>query len=128
VDESAAGLIADLNNAGVFSTGAKGRVLDGIGLVQNRLKVQGDGKPRLTIDPGCVNFINEIESYVWKPEKDVPEKENDHSLDGYRYLLDYLHEGTGAFGSTTDLTSSPSSRQDSGLGFERISSRRGNFF
>jgi len=93
VDESAAGLIADLNNAGVSSEGAKGRVLDGINYVQNRLKVQPDGKPRYTIDPKCVNHINEFESYVWKPDKDVPEKENDHSLDAYRYLLDYLHDG-----------------------------------
>lgn len=88
VDESAAGLIADLQAAGVRAVGGKGRVLDGIATVQNRLKVQGDGLPRYTIDPGCTEHINEFESYVWKPEKDVPEKEFDHSLDAYRYLQD----------------------------------------
>lgn len=108
VDESAAGLISDLNNAGVSSAGAKGRVLDGINYVQNRLKVHGDGRPRYTVDPSCVNHINEFESYVWKPEKDVPEKENDHSLDAYRYLLDYLHDGQ------TGLTSADSLRVGQG--------------
>lgn len=95
VDESAAGLIADLNNAGVTAVGAKGRVLDGINLLQNRLKVQLDNRPRYSVDPICVNHINEFESYVWKPDEDVPEKENDHSLDSVRYLLDHLHDGQG---------------------------------
>ena len=86
VDESAAGLIADLANNNVPARAAKGRVLDGIQKVQDRLKVQGDGKPRLTVDPSCINTINEFESYVWKPERDEPVKENDHALDALRYL------------------------------------------
>lgn len=93
VDESAAGLIADLQNNGVPAQGAKGRVLDGIQHVQDRLKVQTDGRARLTIDPSCVNTINEFESYVWKQtaagmSKDEPLKENDHALDAIRYLDD----------------------------------------
>ncbi len=103
VDESAAGLIADLNNAGVSSAGAKGRVLDGINYVQNRLKIQGDGRPRFTIDPSCINLVNEMESYVWRPEKDVPLKENDHACDAYRYLLDYLHDGQTGLTSPASL-------------------------
>lgn len=120
VDEAAAGLIADLNNAQVYSTGAKGRVLDGINLVQNRLKIQKDGKPRYTVDPSCVNHINEFESYVWndKSAKDTPTKENDHSMDAYRYLLDFLHEGTGAFGSSKELTSRGTTGEN--LGVKRI--------
>lgn len=90
VDAAAAGLIADLVNNGVPARAAKGRVLDGIQAVQNRLKVQGDKRPRLTIDPSCVNTINDFESYVWKPEKDEPVKENDHAPDAYRYLLDLI--------------------------------------
>lgn len=90
VDESAAGLIADLRNVGVGAVGGKGRVLDGIQRLQNRLEVQGDGRPRLTIDPSCVNLVNEMESYVWRPEKDVPVKENDHAVDALRYLSDAL--------------------------------------
>lgn len=93
VDESAAGLIADMQNNGIPATSAKGRVLDGIQKVQDRLKLQGDGKPRLTVDPSCVNLINEFESYVWKKAKDgmgkdEPVKENDHALDAVRYLED----------------------------------------
>lgn len=90
VDEAAAGLIADLLNRSVPASAAKGRVLDGIQAIQNRLKVQGDGRPRLTVDPGCVNTINEFESYVWKPGKDEPVKENDHTMDALRYLNDLL--------------------------------------
>lgn len=86
VDAAAAGLIADLRDAGIPAKAAKGRVLDGITKVQARLKVQGDGKPRLTLEHDCVNVINEFESYVWKPEKDEPVKENDHAMDTLRYL------------------------------------------
>ena len=93
VDAAAAGLIADMRNEGLPAVGAKGRVLDGIGLVQSRLMVQGDGRPRLTVDPSCVNTINEFESYAWKPEKDEPAKENDHALDALRYLLTKMDAG-----------------------------------
>jgi PBSX family phage terminase large subunit len=92
VDEAAAGLIADLRNNGINAVGAKGRVLDGIQLMQDRLKVQGDGLPRETVDPSCINHINEYESYVWKKQsaggfvKDEPDKKDDHSMDARRYL------------------------------------------
>jgi phage terminase large subunit len=95
VDESAAGLIASLQARGVHAVGAKGRVLDGINCVQNLLKVRGDGRPRLTVDPGCVNTVNEFESYVWEPDrsKDTPVKEFDHCLDSLRYLQVVLGGG-----------------------------------
>lgn len=91
VDAAAAGLIAELRNVGLNAIGHKGRVLDGISIVQSLLKVQGDGLPRLTIDPSCVNTINEFESYVWKPGKDEPTKENDHAMDAIRYLSHWLY-------------------------------------
>jgi PBSX family phage terminase large subunit len=87
VDAAAAGLIADLNDAGIYAVPRKGRVLDGITSMQAMLKVQGDKRPRLTVDPGCVNVINEFESYVWKDGKDEPVKENDHALDACRYFV-----------------------------------------
>lgn len=98
VDANAAGLIADLVNAGVPAEGGKGRVLDGISKIQDMLKVQGDGKPRLTVDPSCVETINEFESYIWKSGisgsmKDEPVKEYDHSLDSLRYLADVIGVG-----------------------------------
>ena len=92
VDAAAAGLIADLVDSGIPAEPHKGRVLDGITLVQQYLKVQGDGKPRLTVDPSCVNLINEFESYVWKSGKDEPVKENDHALDALRYLINAVHQ------------------------------------
>ena len=94
VDAAAAGLIADLNNEGLPAQAFKGRVLDGITTVQDYLKVQNDGKPRLTVDPACVETINEFESYVWKPEKDEPMKENDHAMDALRYGVFHLAGGT----------------------------------
>jgi PBSX family phage terminase large subunit len=87
VDAAAAGLIADLRNRNIPAYPHKGRVLDGISAVQNLLAVQGDGKPRLTVDPGCVNTINEFESYIWREGKDEPIKENDHAMDALRYLV-----------------------------------------
>lgn len=116
VDEAAAGLIADLRERGLNAQGAKGRtpdstgkhiILDGIAAIQNRLKVSGDGKPRLTIDPSCVEVINEFESYVWKPEKDEPIKENDHAMDALRYYVAKKMNQTG-FASATGFSGSSS--------------------
>ena len=96
VDAAAAGMIADLINRNVPAQAAKGRVLDGIQIIQNRLTVAGDGRPRLTIDPSCQNTINEFESYIWKPEKDEPVKEFDHAMDAIRYFGNRF-ESTGVF-------------------------------
>lgn len=87
VDEAAAGLIAEMLNNSIPCEGSKGRVLDGIQAVQDILKIAGDGSPRLTVDPSCVNTINNFESYVWKPGKDEPQKEHDHALDALRYTV-----------------------------------------
>lgn len=93
VDAAAAGLIADLANNDIPAEPHKGRVLDGISLVQNYLRVQDDGFPRLTVDPSCVNTINEFESYTWKPLKDEPNKDNDHAMDAIRYLVVARNQG-----------------------------------
>jgi PBSX family phage terminase large subunit len=94
VDEAAAGLIADLRNNGIPAEPAKGKVFAGITGIQDRLKVQEDDKPRLTVEPDCINVINEFESYAWKKPtstgviKDEPQKENDHAMDALRYFQD----------------------------------------
>ena len=98
VDAQAADLIAELVAAGVNATAGKGRIKNGISLIQDRLKVRGDGLSRLTIDPSCQELINEMESYHYKPGSDDPEKEFDHGPDALRYLQDVLGEGTGAAG------------------------------
>ncbi len=92
VDPSAAGLIAEMRAAGLPVFEANNAVNDGIQAVKAALKVQGDGKPRLTIDPSCVNTINEFESYIWAKDKsgqatDKPEKHDDHAMDAGRYAL-----------------------------------------
>ena len=86
VDDAAAGLTADLVAHGMQAAPAnKGRVMDGIRLVQDMLAVQGDGRPRLTVAPECVETINEFESYVCAPGKDAPAKAADHAMDCLRY-------------------------------------------
>jgi phage terminase large subunit-like protein len=88
VDSSAAGLIAAMCAVGLPALWHKGRVQDGISKVQNLLAIAGDGKPRLTIDPSCVQTIAEAESYCWKEGRDEPEKQNDHAWDTIRYIVD----------------------------------------
>jgi phage terminase large subunit len=90
VDPSAAGLIAEMRKAGLPVSEANNAVNDGIQSVKAMLKVQGDGRPRLTVEPACVNAINEFESYVWAKDKagnptDKPEKHDDHAMDAGRY-------------------------------------------
>lgn len=99
VDEARPDVVADLNDAGVYARGGKGRVEAGIYKIMDRLAVAGDGKPRLTVDPRCVETINEFESYVWKEgkSKEVPVDKDNHALDALRYLQEVEGEPTGAF-------------------------------
>ena len=91
VDESAAGLIADLKNEGLDAVGGKGRVLDRIYAIQDDLALQLDKRPRLTFDPSCVETINDFESYRWHPLREEPIKEDDDGPDALGY--DYDNEG-----------------------------------
>jgi phage terminase large subunit len=103
VDNAVPELIVQLKAAGMPAIGAKGKILDGIGMIRDRLGVQKDGRPRYTVDPSCVEHINEFESYIHKPDSDVPQKEFDHSLDALRYLNDALAEPKGSFKSTEGI-------------------------
>lgn len=91
VDPSAAGLIAEMREAGLAVAPADHRVMDGIQRVKARLPVAGDGRPRLTVAPQCVNTLAEFESYVWREGRagmrDEPEKANDHAMDALRYVM-----------------------------------------
>lgn len=94
VDPSAAGLIGTLREAGINVQAANNKVIDGIHSVKNRLVVQDDGRPRLTVNPTCTNLIREMESYQWKSKKiggsnvkDEPIKEFDHAVDALRYAI-----------------------------------------
>jgi phage terminase large subunit len=110
VDEAAASLVELLKQRGCHAMGGKGKILDGIYLLQNRMNpVPTDvtaefphGRPRLTFDPDCKNTINELESHVWKPEKDIPLDKDNHSIASLRYLEDVVGN-TGAFTSSSTI-------------------------
>lgn len=96
---------ATLEENGIITTAADKAVSTGIEEVQERLKVQADGKPRLYILrdslvetdvslterhlPTCTE--EEFAGYVWndKARKEEPVKENDHGMDMTRYSAMY---------------------------------------
>jgi phage terminase large subunit len=97
---------ATLARHGIPTLKADKNVSAGIQAVQSRLKVQGNGKPRLYVVRGCrVTLDNtlkeagkptclqeEFGGYVWsnKSTKEQPVKENDHALDALRYAIMYI--------------------------------------
>lgn len=106
VDPAAAELAAEMRDAGLPVPGKLRKdVFDGIQKVQQRLAVQGDGRPRLTIDPRCVSVAHEFATYEWRTRPgagkaddaeriDEPRKESDHHMDAIRYLVLYLDRET----------------------------------
>ena len=104
----------------------------GIQAVQARLRVQGDGKPRLFIfrdalverDPDLVRdrkplcTAQELPLYVWQPPKldgqvkEMPIDVNDHGCDALRYAVMFVDAG-----SANSLTVSRITDDDSGNAF-----------
>jgi len=129
VDEAAASLIAGLKGAGLNAVAGKGGIIDGIRGIQDRLGKAADGKPRLTVDPSCVETINEFESYTYKEGTDKPVDAFNHSMGSLRYLQDALTE-PGSFRSTEgirvgsggsqEFTPDFLSADDLDLGLERL--------
>jgi hypothetical protein len=94
---------------GMGTVGALKSKRRGIQVVESRLKVQEDGKPRLLLVPGAlveldqalkdagkpVCTADEFGSYVWpagksgKEASEEPVKENDHGMDDVRYVCAY---------------------------------------
>ena len=91
---------------GLGTSKAHKTVKDGVQAVQSRLKVQGDGRPRLYIVRNAVVEIDkeleaaklplcteqEITGYVWpegvKPDqRENPVKQDDHGCDAMRYMV-----------------------------------------
>ena len=81
VDPSARAFITDLARLGYPAYRANNDVTYGIQAVQALLDAG------LTVDPACVNLIDEFESYHYPDNgaKDSPVKELDHALDALRY-------------------------------------------
>lgn len=98
---------ATMQRHGVSTTAAIKDVSPGIQAVKARLKVQGDGKPRLYFVRGALVEVDpaleaekkptcteeEIPGYAWqkyqdgKPNKEQPIKVNDHGCDTTRYIV-----------------------------------------
>jgi hypothetical protein len=105
--------ISQFQGAGIPAIKAKNDISPGVSLMQARLKVAGDGRPRMYIyeyslqerdesrdekhAPVC--FEQEIDGYVWpqakdgQPVKEVPVKVNDHAMDASRYATMYQDGG-----------------------------------
>ncbi|NIV30647.1 MAG: PBSX family phage terminase large subunit [Anaerolineae bacterium] len=97
---------ATLEENRIYTDMADKRVMPGIQAVQERLKVQGDGKPRLFVMRGAlverdwrledekrpISTLEEFSAYVWndKVTKDEPTKVDDHGMDAMRYAVMYL--------------------------------------
>lgn len=101
VDPSAAKLRAALAIKGLPVRESNNDVFGGIQACQERLVIGKDMLPRITIDPSCKYFIEEIESYVWSEQrdgslKDQPKKTNDHAMDEWRYVNLHVKETSGS--------------------------------
>jgi phage terminase large subunit len=108
---------ATLREYGLNTIAAKKDISIGIQAVQERLKVQGDGKPRLyVVEDACVEYDrdlyreypgdlhpccteHEFPMYAWpeskdgKAEKEVPIDVHNHGMDATRYMVMYLEYG-----------------------------------
>ena len=101
VDPSAAELIEFFKRAGLNAVPADND-MGHIDTVRQRFEKAADGRPRLTMDPCCVNLQRELESYQWalvkagsEQTKDVPRKEDDHMPDLLRYSVSYADSRSG---------------------------------
>jgi phage terminase large subunit len=92
VDPSAAGLIASMRGAGLPVIDANNARQDGVQAVRNRLKIAGDGRPRLTVSNLCSNTIREAETWetVDRVGKEEFSKTGDHACDAARYACMYF--------------------------------------
>ncbi len=95
-----------LKENGIANVAAKKDVLQGIGKVQDRFKIQADGRPRifflrdslvevdqsLKLEHLPYATAQEIDGYIWKDNarKEEPVKESDHGMDAMRYMIMYL--------------------------------------
>ncbi len=104
---------ATLQRHGIGTVAARKDVAPGLEVVRARLRVAGDGKPRLFILADALvapdaalrsagrptSTLNEFDCYVWpkardgKLIKEVPVKVDDHGMDAMRYGMMYLDAG-----------------------------------
>lgn len=90
LDPSAASFRAELRNRGYRVKDADNEVLDGIRLTATLI-----GRRILKANRRCVNFLREMQSYVWDPKptdkgNEKPLKKDDHAPDAIRYRVKTL--------------------------------------
>lgn len=113
VDHDAEGRAVLERELGMITTSADKKVSEGIQAVQARMRVTGDGRPRILFLRDAVvsrdmeleaakkpcSTLEEITGYVWDPgtarsgPKEQPLKINDHGMDASRYLVMHVDEG-----------------------------------
>lgn len=105
-DHDAEGRAVFERYTGLHTKAADKNVQAGIQAVQARLRLAGDGKPRLMImrdackkrDPMLIearkpaSTAEEVTGYVWndKAKKEEPFKQDDHGMDALRYMVAHL--------------------------------------
>lgn len=73
-------------------------VRQGIDAVMDRLRIRGDGRPRLKLFRGrCPNLERELGLYRWDPSRrdEAPVKKDDHAPDMLRYMVVGIDRYTG---------------------------------
>lgn len=112
---------ATLEEHGIYTIAAKKEVTVGIEKVQERLKIQADGRPRLYVvsdalveldqtlkdayKPTCT--LEEFPGYVYptarqgKNADEKPVKEDDHGMDDTRYMIAHIDMGLASPASET---------------------------
>lgn len=100
VDTENAAFRQSLTYNGIYNDGADKNVMAGIQSVMKKL-ILPNGNPGIIIHPRCKNLIMEILSYSWiktpdgKPNREMPNKINDHAVDALRY---FVHSYSKSFG------------------------------
>ena len=108
----------ELQELGIETTPARKAVNDGIEKVQQALKVQANGKPRLRIFKSCHNLIRELGGYRYpdgtdsKDPKDEPLKVNDHLVDALRYVIYSTERGGPSFRAITQIDDDDDTKLD----------------
>ena len=105
---------ATLHRAGISSVPAQKDISPGVQAVSNRLRIAGDGRPRLYLFRDCLHHrdpmlaeakkpcctTEEFDSYVWKkspdgkPIKEEPVDVDNHGMDAMRYAVMHLDRGS----------------------------------
>lgn len=92
-DPAEPGFIEQFNAAGLPAVAGPNAIRDGINAVKQRLKVAGDGRPRLYVRLDSLQdvdqslkklgkptgFVDEITSYVWADGKELPVDDGNHA-------------------------------------------------